>query len=71
MKTMFIALGLLYGISAAQAFQIGAITPRPDCVIVPTDPADVNHPVTYTCNTRISGDKSQQPKREIEEPESK
>ena len=57
------------------AHAIGAITPRPNCEIIPTDPADVNHPVTYQCSqTRLDGSSNPQAiktgvKREVEPPD--
>lgn len=43
---------------STQVFALGAITQRPDCQIIASDPSDVNHPVTYQCNARVGGDNS-------------
>lgn len=52
--TLTIAALLL---SSTGAFALGAMTPRPDCPVVQTDPSDVNHPVTYQCAQGVGGGK--------------
>ena len=54
MKMLLLTLFSVMALST-QAFAIGAITPRPDCQIIQTDAADINHPVTYNCANPMRG----------------
>jgi hypothetical protein len=51
-----IAAMAITGYFEGPAHALGAITPRPDCEIIPSDPADINKPITYgSCSGASSG----------------